>query len=488
VKNRQTYPSTIHELSTLLANREISSSELTKYYLDRIDEVDGKIGAFITKCRDSALKAAKEADGRIARGDMTPLTGIPMAIKDIFITKGIRTTCASKILENYIPPYDGTAVARLKGAGVVLTGKLNMDEFAMGASNEYSAFGPVKNPWNAAFTPGGSSGGSAAAVAAGFSPASLGTDTGGSIRLPASFCNVVGMKPTYGRVSRFGVVAFASSLDQVGPFARDVTDLAVMLGTIAGFDPNDSTSIDADVPDYPSLLNGGVKGLKLGMPKEYFVSGIEPNVEAAVKAAARQFEKLGAKIVEVSLPHTKYAVPCYYIIAPAEASSNLARYDGMRYGHRAKGTYDLTELFNRSRTEGFGPEVSLRIIVGTYVLSSGYYDAYYLKAQRARTLIKEDFLKAFKTCDAILAPVAATPPFKLGERTDDPVKMYLTDVYTAPVNLAGLPGMSVPCGFSKENLPIGLQIIGRPLDEATMLKIAYSYEQSTDWHKKAPKI
>jgi len=475
------------ELSSLLAQGETSSLELTKIYLKEIESRDGELNSYIRVCADEAMAQAKAADARIKKGkDVTPLTGIPIALKDIFITKGIETTCASKILKGYVPPYDGTATAKLKDAGAVILGKLNMDEFAMGSSNEFSAFGAVRNPWKRDYAPGGSSGGSAAAVAARLAALAYGTDTGGSIRQPASFCGIVGLKPTYGRVSRYGIIAFASSLDQLGPMTRDVRDCAVALQAVAGYDPRDSTSIPADVPDYAAGLTGRVKGLTIGLPKEYFVSGIDPEVEQAVKKAADVLKENGASIREISLPHTKYAVACYYIVAPAEASANLARYDGIRYGHRASGKLDLAELFEASRTEGFGPEVTLRIIVGTYVLSSGYYDAYYLKAQRVRTLIKNDFLEAFEKCDAVLAPVAPTPPFKLGEKTDDPIKMYLNDIFTIPVNLAGLPGLAIPCGFSKAGLPIGMQLIGRPLDEMTLLNIGYAYEQATDWHKRSP--
>ena len=478
---------TIGELSSMLRERRISSKELSEDYLRAIESEDRKLNCFVSRCPDIALEQAKVADVRLSSGrEVTPLTGIPMALKDIFVTGGIPTTCGSKILKNHIPPYDGTAVAKLKKAGVVVLGKLNMDEFAMGSSNEFSAFGPVKNPWNHKYTPGGSSGGSAAAVAAGLSPASLGTDTGGSIRQPASFCGTVGLKPTYGRVSRYGIIAFASSLDQIGPITRDVTDCAILLSAIAGHDPKDATSSPQPVPNYQAALTGQVKGTTIGLPKEYFVSGVEPEVEALVRAAADKLAGLGAKIREVSLPHTRYAVPCYYIIAPAEASANLARYDGIRYGHRTPGAHDLFELYKRNRTEGFGSEVTLRIIIGTYVLSAGYYEAYYLKAQKVRTLIKDDFLKVFESCDAVLAPVSPTPPFRLGERTDDPVKMYLSDIFTIPVNLAGLPGMSLPCGISGEGLPVGMQLIGKPMDEACLLNIAYAYEQATEWHKKIP--
>lgn len=478
---------TVSELGALLKKREISSREVTQGYIRAIEDGDPKLNCFITRTFDLALEQALLADKELAGGGETgPLCGIPMAIKDIFVTRGVRTTCGSKILENYIPPFDGTHALKLKAAGAVLLGKLNMDEFAMGSSNEFSAFGPVRNPWDMESVPGGSSGGSAAAVAAGLTPASLATDTGGSIRQPASFCGVVGIKPTYGRVSRYGMIAFASSLDQAGPVTRDVRDSAMILKLIAGHDPKDSTSLNVPVPDYVKSLKGDVKGLRLGIPKEYFVKGLDAEVEANVRQSARVLEGLGVNIEEISLPHTHYALPCYYIIAPAEASSNLARYDGIRYGHRSRDSKELDELYKSSRTEGFGPEVTLRIIVGTYVLSSGYYDAYYLKAQKVRTLIKKDFLDAFEKCDSILAPVAPTPPFKIGEKCDDPVKMYLNDIYTIPVNLAGLPAISVPCGFTSRGLPIGMQLIGRPLDEAGLLNIAYAYEQTTNWHKRIP--
>ncbi len=475
------------EISALLQNKKISSTELTREYLAEITERDPSINSFVTRCDEAAMQAAKAADKRLAAGkDAAPLTGVPLALKDIFITKGIRTTCCSKIIGNYVPTYDGTVVERLKRAGAVITGKLSMDEFAMGSSNEHSAFGPVKNPWNRALTPGGSSGGSAAAVAAGLTPASLGTDTGGSVRQPAAFCGIVALKPTYGRISRYGIIAFASSLDQVGPMARDVTDCAIMLGAIAGHDPKDATSIPLPTPDYRAALTGDIKGKTIGIPKEYFVEGIDPEVEKAVRTASETLSKLGAKTKEISLPHTKYSLACYYIIAPAEASANLARYDGIRYGHRAKDAKELGELFSRSRTEGFGPEVALRIVVGTYVLSSGYYDAYYLKAQKARTLIKKDFLDAFEQCDAIIAPATPTPPFALGEKKDDPIKMYLNDIFTIPASLAGLPGLALPCGVTGSGLPIGMQLIGRPLDEAGLLNIGFAYEQATEWHKRVP--
>jgi len=479
----------LSSISQMLKKGEISSYELTRAFIDRIEKIDPKINSFILKTPDLALKQARAANDRIKKKEnLTPLTGIPIALKDIFITKDVETTCGSKILKGYIPPYSGTAVQKLLDAGTVLLGKLNMDEFAMGSSNEHSAFGPVKNPWNSGFVPGGSSGGSTAAVAADLCAASLGTDTGGSVRQPSSCCSTVGLKPTYGRVSRYGIIAFASSLDQVGPITKDVTDSAIMMNAIAGHDSNDATSIDAPVPDYTKSLIADVKGLTIGVPKEYFVEGIDSEVSSAVRAAEDKFKELGANCIGISLPHTKYAVPTYYIIAPAECSANLARYDGIRFGHRSKEWEDLTDLYEKSRTQGFGPEVTLRIIVGTYVLSSGYYDAYYLKAQKVRTLIKQDFFAAFKKCDAILTPVMPTPPFKLGEKLEDPLTMYLSDIFTIPVNLAGLPGISVPCGFSKAGLPIGLQLIGKPLDEQTLIRIAFTYEQATDWHKKKPPL
>jgi aspartyl-tRNA(Asn)/glutamyl-tRNA(Gln) amidotransferase subunit A len=408
-------------------------------------------------------------------------------VKDNFLTRGIRTTCASKFLENFIPPYDCTTVKKLRAGGAIIIGKTNLDEFAMGSSAENSAFFATRNPWDTDRVPGGSSGGSAAALAADQCIAALGTDTGGSIRQPAAFCGVVGLKPTYGRVSRYGIIAFASSMDQVGPMTKDVRDCALMIESIASYDPADSTSANRPVPQYSASLTGDVKGLRIGIPKEYFVSGIQPDVEQAVRTAVRQLERNGAAIKEISLPHTDYAVAVYYIIATAEASSNLARYDGMRYGHRARAK-DLTETYMLSRAEGFGPEVKRRIMLGTYALSAGYYDAYYLKAQRVRTLIKRDFDEAFKSCDAIIAPTAPTTAFKIGEKTQDPLQMYLSDIYTISVNLAGLPALSLPCGFDSEGLPIGMQIIGKHFDESTILAIAYAYEQSTDWHKRKPNL
>jgi aspartyl-tRNA(Asn)/glutamyl-tRNA(Gln) amidotransferase subunit A len=478
---------TVGELGEMLKSGETTSRTVTEAYLSEIDKRDGELNCFITVAEESALAQADKADKRLAsKKDVTPLTGVPIALKDIFVTEGIKTTCGSKILESYIPPFDGTATSRLKKAGAVMLGKLNMDEFAMGSSNEFSAFGPVKNPWNTEYAPGGSSGGSAAATAAGLAAATFGTDTGGSIRQPAAFCGTVGLKPTYGRISRYGIIAFASSLDQLGPITRDVRDAAIMLGSVAGHDPKDSTSSTTPVADYVAALNGSVKGKTIGIPKEYFVPGLDGEVEETVRTAIDKFKEMGATIKEVSLPHTKYALSCYYIIAPAEASANLARYDGIRYGKREKNARDLTELYRMDRTSGFGPEVTLRIILGTYVLSAGYYDAYYLKAQKVRTLIKRDFMEAFDSCDAIISPVTPTTPFKLGDMTDDPIKMYLSDIFTIPTSLAGLPGISIPCGLSKDGFPIGLQLIGKPFDEASLLNIAYAYEQSTDWHKNIP--
>lgn len=483
------YKKSLHQLSHLLERREVSSRELTGHYLQRIEKFDSELGSYLTMSDERALDEAAQADERCAkRRRIGPLDGIPIALKDIFITEGIETTCASKILKRYIPPYDGTHSLKLKEAGAVMLGKLNMDEFAMGSSNEFSGYKISRNPWNIDCTPGGSSGGSAAAVAAGLCAGSLGTDTGGSIRQPAAMCGLVGLKPTYGRISRYGMIAFASSLDQAGPMAYEVTDCAYILQAVAGHDPKDSTSLDAPVPDYTKALKVDVKDICIGIPREYLVKGMNTEVEKAIRGAADKFGQLGAKMKEISLPHTEYAVPTYYIIAPAEASSNLARYDGIRYGHRSKISEQLDDLYEHSRTEGFGPEVTLRIVIGTYVLSAGYYDAYYLKAQKVRTLIKNDFLKAFDQCNVILTPTTPTPAFKIGEKVDDPVKMYLSDIFTIPASLAGLPGLSMPCGFSSDELPIGLQLIGRPLDEETLLRIAYAYEQSTDWHTRRPRL
>jgi len=479
---------TVHELHEKLKKKELSSVEATEAMLGRIEATDGKVNAFITVCNEEALESAREADKRIAEGRMDILTGIPIALKDIFLTKGIRTTCASRMLGNFIPPYDATAWIKLKERGAVLLGKLNQDEFAMGSSCESSAFGTTRNPWNQECIPGGSSGGSAAAIAAQQAAATLGTDTGGSIRQPASHCGCVGLKPTYGRVSRYGVIAYASSLDQVGPMTRDVRDAAIMLGAVAGHDPLDSTSVERPVPDYLGSLLPDVKGLKIGLPKEYYIEGLDPDVKKAMELAIETYRGMGAEFIDISLPYTDYAVACYYLIATAEASSNLARYDGVRFGHRSGKAGSLIEMMSRSRDEGFGAEVKRRIMLGTYALSSGYYDAYYLKAQKVRTLIMQEFLKAFEKVDVILTPVAPTPAFKIGEKTSDPLQMYLSDIFTIPVNLAGTCGLSVPAGMSSDGLPIGLQLIGRPFGEEAIIRAGYAFEQATEWHKKKATI
>ncbi len=479
---------TIAEAADLLGRREISSVELTRAVLDRLGGVEPRLRAFLATCPEGALEDAAAADRRLARGeDVAPLTGIPGAIKAIIATRGLVTTAASRILERFVPPYDATVTARLRDAGAVLVGKTNCDEFAMGSSTENSAFAITRNPRDVDRVPGGSSGGSAAAVAARQCLGALGTDTGGSIRLPAAFCGVVGMKPTYGRVSRYGVIAYASSLDQVGPMARSVTDCALLLGTIAGHDPRDSTSVPAAVPDYAAGLAAGVRGLRVGLPREYFVDGMQPEVEAAVRTAVRTLEELGASVHEVSLPHTRYAVATYYLIATAEASSNLARYDGVKYGLRAEAT-SLLDTYCRTRAQGFGREVKRRIMLGTYALSAGYYDAYYLKAQKVRTLIRRDFEEAFGRCDVLATPVAPSTAFRIGERIDDPLQMYLTDVLTIPVNLAGLPALSIPCGVDSAGLPAGLQIVGRPFDEARVLQTAWAYEHATDWRQRLSEV
>jgi aspartyl-tRNA(Asn)/glutamyl-tRNA(Gln) amidotransferase subunit A len=478
---------TIHELHSALKGKQLSSLEAAKAMLERIDSVEPKVGSFITVTSEQALAAATAADQRIARGECHILTGIPLAIKDIFLTEGVRTTCGSRILENFIPPYSATSWEKLRDHGAVLLGKLNQDEFAMGSSNESSAFGITRNPWDTACIPGGSSGGSAAAVAARQATATLGTDTGGSIRQPASHCGCVGLKPTYGRVSRYGVIAYASSLDQVGPLTRDVADCAIMLEALAGHDPKDSTSVDTPVPDYSASLKQGVKGLKIGLPKEYFIAGLDPDVQRAMDAAIETYRRLGAEFVDISLPHTDYAVATYYLIATAEASSNLARYDGVRFGHRAEAD-GLLEMYTRSRSEGFGSEVKRRIMLGTYALSSGYYDAYYVKAQKVRTLIMNDFMAAFADVDVMLTPVAPTPAFRIGEKINDPLQMYLSDIFTIPVNLAGTCAMSLPAGFSASGLPIGLQLIGKPFGEETILRAGYAFEQATEWHTRKATI
>ena len=479
---------TLHEASEKLRKREISSQELTEAVFQRVAKTDGIIRSYITLCRDAAIAQAKEADERLKLGpSASPLLGIPVALKDNLLTQGLRTTCASRILDNFIPPYDATAVAKLRSAGAVITGKTNLDEFAMGSSAENSAFSSTRNPWDLERVPGGSSGGSAASVAADQCIAALGTDTGGSIRQPAAFCGISGLKPTYGLVSRYGVIAFASSMDQVGPMTKDVRDCALLLEAISGHDPADSTSVNCSVPSYSKWLTGDIAGLRLGIPKEYFTAGLQPAVDEAIRNAIRQLEKSGAVIEEISLPHTEYAVSVYYIVATAEASSNLARYDGIRYGHRVVGK-DLTETYMLSRAEGFGPEVKRRIMLGTYALSAGYYDAYYLKAQKVRALIRGDFDAAFKHCDAIITPTSPSTAFKISEKIQDPLEMYLSDVCTISINLAGLPAISIPCAFDGDGLPIGMQIIGKHFDETTILRVAYAYEQQTDWHRKKPDL
>jgi len=479
----------LHDLSlrdaaARVRRRETSSVELVRAALDRIAAVEPAVGAFLTVTEAEALAAAAAIDRRIAAGeDPGPLAGVPVGIKDIICTAGIRTTAGSRILERFVPAYDATVTARLKRAGAVIVGKLNCDEFAMGSSTENSALGTTRNPWDGNRVPGGSSGGSGAAVAAGECHAALGTDTGGSVRLPAAFCGVVGLKPTYGRVSRYGVIAYASSLDQVGPLARDVADTALMLEAIAGHDPADSTASPRPVPSYPAALEQGVRGVRLGLPREYFVEGMQPEVEAGVRTAVRELERLGAIVEPVSLPHTEYAIATYYLIATAEASSNLARYDGIRYGLRVPAD-SLGAMYEASRAAGFGTEVKRRIMLGTYALSAGYYDAYYLKAQQVRTLIRRDFEQVFQRCEALVTPVAPTTAFRLGEKIADPLTMYLSDIFTISVNLAGLPGLALPCGFDASGLPIGLQVIGRPFDEETVLRIGAAYEQATDWHRR----
>ncbi len=492
------YELTAHELNKLLVEKKTSSLEIAKNIYERIEKLDKNINSYITLTKESALQEAEKVDKKISEGEkIGALSGIPIAIKDLISTRNIKTTCGSKILSNYIPIYDATVTEKFKKANVIILGKTNMDEFAMGSSTENSAYGVCRNPWDFSVIPGGSSGGSAACVAADFAIMSLGSDTGGSIRQPASMCGVVGLKPTYGRVSRYGLVAFASSLDQIGTFTKDVQDTAILLNVIAGHDPMDSTSVGESVPDYTKHLINNAKKLKIGIPKEYFVEGMDKEVEKAILNAIETFKKLGAEIVEVSLPHTEYAVATYYIIAPAEASSNLARYDGVHYGHRTANSKQKTEdskvssivdMYEKTRDEGFGEEVKRRIMLGTYALSSGYYEAYYLKALKVRTLIKNDFDEVFKKCDVIVTPVSPTPAFKIGEKVSDPLKMYLSDIFTIPVNLAGLPAISIPCGFSSDKLPIGLQIIGKPFDEGKILQTAFTFEQNTEYHMKKPII
>ena len=485
---------TIRQAQQALRRGQASAVELTEAVLDRIVAVDNEVRAYLALTPELALEQAREADRRLAsarksraEASLPPLLGIPLAIKDVLCTEGITTTCGSRILEDFVPPYDATVVARLKEAGFVLLGKTNTDEFAMGSSTENSAFFTTHNPWDPSRVPGGSSGGSAAAVAAGEALGALGTDTGGSVRQPAALCGVVGLKPTYGRVSRYGLVAFASSLDQVGTLTKTVADSALLLGVIAGPDPQDATAVDAPVPDYLAALEGDIRGVRIGVPEEYFVPGMEPGVEAAVRQALTRFEELGAITEPVSLPHTEYALPVYYLIAPAEASSNLARYDGVKYGYSAPGASELWEMYRRTREQGFGAEVKRRIMLGTYALSAGYYDAYSLKAQKVRTLIKQDFDRALERVDVLAAPTTPTVAFPIGERVDDPLQMYLSDIFTLSLNLAGLCGISIPCGFS-QGLPVGMQILGRAFDEATILRVAHAYERATTWHTCQPPL
>jgi aspartyl-tRNA(Asn)/glutamyl-tRNA(Gln) amidotransferase subunit A len=476
---------TLSELAAGLRARKMSSVELVSEFLRRIDDAQGALNAFISVTREAALEAARAADRALASGAGGALAGVPIAHKDIFCTAGVRTTCGSRMLENFVSPYDATVVAKLKRAGAVTLGKTNMDEFAMGSSNETSYYGPVRNPWNRALVPGGSSGGSAAAVAARLVPAATATDTGGSIRQPAALCGITGLKPTYGRVSRYGMVAFASSLDQGGVLAASAADAALMLREMAGFDANDSTSVDAPVPDYVAALEEPLAGLKIGLLQEFFDKGLDPGYEQRVREALKVYERLGAKLTEVSLPHLPLSVPVYYVVAPAECSSNLARFDGVRFGHRCEKPRDLNDLYRRSRGEGFGAEVKRRIMTGTYVLSAGYYDAYYLKAQRVRALINADFIRAFASVDVLMGPTTPTPAFAIGAKTSDPITMYLNDIYTIGANLAGLPAISVPCGFVQD-LPVGLQIVGPHFSEARVLNAAHALQRATDWHTRVP--
>ena len=478
---------TIHQLIEQLQAGELSSREVTQACLDRVEKVDDRLNAFISVDATDALAQADAADQSRATGEDLPMLGVPVAVKDVLAVKDQPLNCASKILGEFNSPYDATVIQKLRAAGAVVFGRLNMDEFAMGSSNENSAFGPARNPWNTDCIPGGSSGGSAVAVTADECIASLGSDTGGSIRQPAALCGCVGLKPTYGRVSRYGLVAFASSLDQVGPFTKDVRDAATLLQVIAGADDRDSTNVPEPVPDYTAALSGDVKGLRIGLPREYHVEGMDPEVKAATDAAVKRLESLGAEVKEISLPHTEYAIATYYIIATAEASANLARFEGVRYGARLDGA-DPEEMNRKTRGAGFGEEVKRRIILGTYVLSSGYYDAYYLRAQKVRTLIRQDFLKAFEEVDLIASPTTPTPAFKIGEKAGDPLQMYLSDIYTISCNLAGMCGISVPCGFSKDGLPIGLQLLGEPFGEPDLLRAAHAYEQATDWHTHRPNL
>jgi aspartyl-tRNA(Asn)/glutamyl-tRNA(Gln) amidotransferase subunit A len=482
------YESTIHELQDKLRAGVTTSAEIVSSVFGRIDAVEKDVHAYITLMRESALAEAERADLALDRGERRALTGIPVALKDIFCTKGVRTTCGSRILDNFVPPYDATVVERLRTAGAVFVGKTNMDEFAMGSSTENSFFGATRNPWDLERIPGGSSGGSAAAVAADECIAAFGSDTGGSIRQPASLCGVVGMKPTYGRVSRYGLVAFASSLDQIGPFTKDVEDCAILMNVIAGYDPRESTSVPQEVPDYRRFLGRDIEGWRVGIPKEYFIDGIDPEVEAAIRETVRVVEGAGAKCVEVSLPHTDYCVAAYYVVAPAEASSNLARYDGVKYGFRSEENRDLIEMYKKTRSAGFGAEVKRRIMIGTYALSSGYYEAYYKKASQVRGLIKRDFDEAFATCDVIITPTSPTPAFRIGEKTDDPLQMYLSDIFTISANLAGIPGISVPCGFTAGGLPIGVQFLAGHFQEGRLIQFASAYETHAKIERRRPRL
>jgi aspartyl-tRNA(Asn)/glutamyl-tRNA(Gln) amidotransferase subunit A len=482
------YEMTIHELRSLLERGEVTAEAVTTSIFSRIRKLEPKVAAYISQSEDSAKEQARNCDQRGYRENSAVLAGVPLAVKDVICCKGIPTTCGSKILADFVPPFNSTVTEKIKKAGGILLGKTNMDEFAMGSSTENSAFGPTRNPWNLDYIPGGSSGGSAAAVAADECIAAIGSDTGGSIRQPASHCGVVGLKPTYGRVSRFGLVAFASSFDQIGPITKDVKDAALMLSVISGYDPRDSTSVPKEVPDYANSLVEGLEGITVGIPHEYFIEGVDPDVEQSVREAIKVLEDLGARPVEVSLPHTEYGVAAYYIIAPAEASSNLARYDGVKYGYRNRNSKSLMEMYRKSRSEGFGAEVKRRIMLGTYALSAGYYEAYYKKASQVRTLIREDFLQAFKQCQVLVTPVAPTAAFALGEKVDDPLQMYLSDVFTLPASLAGIPGISLPCGFSSQGLPIGLQILAPHFQEELALRVGYNFEKNTDFHRRRPPL
>ncbi len=482
------YSLTIHELQGKIKNGDVSAMQLAESVFSRIDAVEERVHSYIRLMKDDVLAAAAIADENIKKGDIQPLTGIPIALKDIVCTQGITTTCGSHILYNFVPPYNSTVVVKLRDAGALFVGKTNMDEFAMGSSTETSYFGPTRNPWDLQRIPGGSSGGSATAVAADECIASIGSDTGGSIRQPAALCGIVGMKPTYGRVSRFGLIAFASSLDQIGPFTKDVEDCAIMMNVLAGYDPKESTSVKAEVPDYRQYVGRDIKGFKVGIPKEYFIEGIDPEVNLAVKKAIEVIEKCGGQCIDISLPHTPYSVAVYYIIAPAEASSNLARYDGVKYGFRIADARDLAEMYQKTRMQGFGAEVKRRIMIGTYALSAGYYDAYYGKASQVRALIRQDFDEAFKQCDIIITPTTPTPAFKIGEKTDDPLQMYLSDIFTISTNLAGIPGISVPCGFTATGLPIGVQFLAGHFEEGKLLQIASAYEKSAAIEKRRPTL